>query len=110
LDYDCRVYAAAGIEAGDNRPVINKRVREWQFTYASADDHAAHAAVKAAASVITTHAKLFPAEFAPTTPSAIAVLAIKVYELFTDERWHTQDEMTVVAKVVGASQAFDAAL
>jgi len=108
LDYDCRVYAAAGIEAGDNRPVINKRVREWQFTYASTADHVTHGAVKAAAQFISKHTKLFPAEFAASSPSAIAVLAIKVYGLFIGESLHSQNAMEMVKKIIGTSREFDA--
>ena len=34
LDYDCRVFAAAGIDAGgEDKAVINRRVRAWQFDY-----------------------------------------------------------------------------
>src|SRR5688572_16095110 len=34
LDYDCRIFAASGIDAGgEDKAVINKRVREWRFSY-----------------------------------------------------------------------------
>ena len=39
LDYDCRIFAAAGIEAGgEDKWVINKRVREWRFSYPTPND------------------------------------------------------------------------
>ena len=35
LDYDCRVFAAAGIDAGGaDKAVINRRVHEWRFRFA----------------------------------------------------------------------------
>ena len=50
-DYDCRIFAAAGIEAGgEPKRVINERIRAWRFRYADAADRAAHAAVTAARS------------------------------------------------------------
>ena len=35
-DYDCRIFSAAGIDAGDGHDAINERVRAWAFTYESA--------------------------------------------------------------------------
>jgi Fe-S-cluster containining protein len=43
--YDCRVFAAAGIEP-DDKPLVAARVRRWRFEYASDTDRDAHAAVR----------------------------------------------------------------
>ncbi len=107
LDYDCRIFAAAGIDAGETRPIINKRINEWQFDYASAEDRDAHEAIKAAAAFITKHTKSFPTEHAFTNPSAIAVLSIKVYELFVG-LVHIQDEVSFITRIIEASRKFDA--
>ena len=48
-DYDCRMFAAAGIDAGDDKPVISERVRSWAFSYESGEARRAHEAVRAAA-------------------------------------------------------------
>jgi hypothetical protein len=84
-DYDCRIFAAAGLIAGGvDKSVINKRVREWQFTYASPDDERAHCAVQAAAAFIQNKAVSSPRGRVPTTPTGIAVLATKVYSLCSE--------------------------
>jgi len=44
--YDCRVFAAAGIEA--DRPAITTRARTWAFEYPTDDDRRAGAAVRSA--------------------------------------------------------------
>lgn len=109
LDYDCRVFAAAGIETGRDRPVINKRIREWRFTYASDAERQAHAAVQTAASFIRDHAALFPTDWWPNNPSGLAVLAIKVYALFIEpraQRAHTE----LATAIIQASREFDAAV
>ncbi len=55
LDYDCRIFAAAGIDAGGaDKTVINQRVRAWRFTYPTQEDELAHRAVRAAASFSNT--------------------------------------------------------
>lgn len=47
--YDCRVFAAAGIEVDETQPAIAARVRRWVFTYDTAEDSALHDALRAAA-------------------------------------------------------------
>ncbi len=108
LDYDCRVFAAAGMQTGDNRPVINQRIRQWRFTYASEADRQAHAAVQSAAAFIIEHGKAFPAGWLPDNPSGIAVLAIKVYGLFLDTHKPVGDDIDLASAVVKASRDFDA--
>src|ERR1700744_6360433 len=66
LDYDCRVFAAAGIEAGGaDKAAINQRVREWRFRFSAAADLQAHAAVRAAATFIRDAHAPSPAGTAP---------------------------------------------
>jgi Fe-S-cluster containining protein len=83
-DYDCRMLAAAGVEAGDGRDAINERVRAWAFTYEGEADRRAHDAVRAAAAFIRDERASFPGGAAPSAPDQIAVLALKIYELFLD--------------------------
>lgn len=107
LDYDCRVFAAAGIQTGDNRPVINQRIRQWRFTYESEADHRTHAAVRSAAAFISEHSAEFPADWLPNNPSGLAVLAVKVYELFLDVDAPTIDVVQMANAIVKASREFD---
>ncbi len=49
LDYDCRVFAAAGLSAGGaDKAAINHRVSAWRFRFASEADRLAYAAIRAA--------------------------------------------------------------
>ena len=107
-DYDCRVFAAAGIDAGgDDKAVINRRVRAWRFTYPSPSDHAAHEAVKAAAAFISTRRDSFPGARAPTAPTGIAVLALKVYAVFMDSAVARKADTEIALTIISASREFD---
>ncbi|MET0986524.1 MAG: YkgJ family cysteine cluster protein [Steroidobacteraceae bacterium] len=106
-DYDCRVFAAAGIEAGETKPAINKRVREWRFTYVSEQERAAHRAVRAAAAFIIEHHAQFPEQRLPKNPSGIAVFAVKCYEVFLDDSLARRCTEDTVSAIVNASRRFD---
>ncbi len=108
-DYDCRIFAAAGIDAGGaDKAVINKRVREWQFTYPSHTDQLAHIAVKSAATFIQNNKGSFPNGRAPTAATGIAVLAIKVYEVFLQGDSRSSSDEEIANAIIAASGAFDA--
>jgi hypothetical protein len=107
-DYDCRVFAAAGIDAGgDDKAVINRRVHAWRFTYPSPDDLAAHTAVRAAAAFISSRRDAFPGARAPTAPTGIAVLALKVYAVFMDPSVGNRADADIALAIIAASREFD---
>lgn len=106
-DYDCRVFAAAGIEAGENKTVINQRVREWRFTYENESDREAHRAIRAAAAFIRAHCERLPEYRLPKSPSGIAVLATKSYEVFLSAADEERDPTEIARAIVEASRAFD---
>jgi Fe-S-cluster containining protein len=82
-NYDCRIFSAAGIAAGDaDKLLITRRVRRWKFSYPTRRDRDLHAAVQTAARFIQERAECFPAGAAPDNASQLAVLAIKVYDAF----------------------------
>ena len=84
--YDCRVFAAAGIDAGEGpKAAVSARARRWVFSYPTAGDEIEHRAVRAAARFVLDHAASFPGGRAPTDPSQVAVLALTTYELFLGE-------------------------
>ncbi len=108
LDYDCRVFAAAGIDAGGaDKAVINRRVRDWQFDYPTAGDRHAYEAVIAAATFIRKAGDGSADIRLPTTPSGIAVLAIKVAEVFLDPARASRSEAETARAVIDAARAFD---
>jgi uncharacterized protein len=108
-DYDCRIFAAAGIEAGDEtKTVINERVRAWRFSYEGDLDKHAHQAVLAAANFIKNKRDCFPSSRAPTAPTGIAVLAIKSYSVFLNAECSELTDQEIALAVVQASREFDA--
>ncbi len=107
LDYDCRVFAAAGIEAGGaGKAVINRRVREWRFRFASDDDRRAHAAIRAAAAFIRDAQDQFAPAVAPRNPLGIAALALRVYPVFLPPG-PPHAEADTARAIVAVAAAFD---
>lgn len=107
-DYDCRIFAAAGIDAGgEDKHVINRRVRAWRFEYPSAADRQAHEAVRSAAAFIRDKRACFPGGRAPTAPTGIAVLAVKTYTVFLDPQLHTLSDEAIATAIIAASREFD---
>ncbi len=80
--YDCRIYAAAGIEA--DRPDIDAQARRWRFTFPAARDHEALDAVRAAVAFVRAHPEGFPSAAAHRQPLRVAVVAIAVHERFLE--------------------------
>jgi hypothetical protein len=78
-NYDCRVYAAASIDA--DRALITQRTRRWSFSYPTVDDRRQHSAVQAAATFVQEHAECFPGGAVPGDPARVALLAIKVSDV-----------------------------
>lgn len=84
--YDCRLFAAAGLDAGVDKPRINERVTRWTFEYRDEASHARHKAVQAAAVFIREHASLFPGGRIPKDPGQLALLALKVHAEFSPRK------------------------
>ena len=80
--YDCRVFAAAKIAA--DRTAITEQARRWWFSHPTSDDRARHAAVAAAARFLQGHGESFPSRVGPDRPAQVALLAIRVHELFLE--------------------------
>jgi len=107
-DYDCRVFAAAGLDAGgQEKERINARVRAWRFTYSTERDLAAHDAVKAAARFIQNKRASFPGGRAPIAPGDIAVLAIKVRSVFSAPETARGAPAETATAIIRASREFE---
>ena len=102
--YDCRVYAAAGMDAGDGRAMINARIAGWRFEFADERDRREHAAVQAAARYLCQHPVRFPSGRVPSRPAEIAVLAVKIYTVFLDP---PATDREIVSAIVQAVRDFD---
>lgn len=107
-DYDCRIYAAAGLQPDGDRPVIQQRVKAWRFELAGQVDREGAQAVARAAAFIRTHAELFPAATRAHSATAAAVLAVKVYALFLQPR--DRQPGVMVREILDAARDFDAGI
>lgn len=106
-DYDCRVFAAAGLLAeGATASAINKRILAWEFLYTNSASLARHQGVKEAAQFILGQRKSFPQERAPTKVADVAILAIKVHHVFLNAPRDRSVTQTALA-VAQASRQFD---
>ncbi|MEN9306713.1 MAG: hypothetical protein RL173_645 [Fibrobacterota bacterium] len=108
--YDCRVFTAAGLVAGaEDKAGINERVKNWRFSYPTSRDRDEQGAVKAAAKFIRLNAKLFPGGRIPSQPSQLAILALKVHEVFLPaNQAPARTEQQIADAVIDASRKFDA--
>jgi Fe-S-cluster containining protein len=102
--YDCRVFTAAGMNAGEGKTEINERVARWRFEYPTPRDRAEHAAVTAAADFLRQHPVRFAGGHVPSRPSEIAVLAVKTYEVFLDP---PGSDAEIRAALVHAAERFE---
>jgi uncharacterized protein len=102
--YDCRVYAAAGTHAGEDKPLINRRVAAWRFEHPTQRDQREHRAVMDAACYLRQHPVRFPNGRVPSRPAEIAVLAVKIYDVFLDPPGSDEE---IVAAIIQAVRGFD---
>jgi hypothetical protein len=102
--YDCRIFTAAGMNAGPDKSVINQRVANWRFSYPTDTDTAEQQAVTRAANFLRQHPLRFPSGRIPSRSSEIAVLAVKVYGVFLDP---PDSHAEISAAVIAASREFD---
>lgn len=118
-NYDCRIFAAAGIAAGGREKAgINARVEGWVFSYPTARDRLEHDAVRAATAFIRDHAGSFPGGRVPGDPSRLAVLALKAYGVFlaggagppegSGQASGGLSDLETAAAIVAACRDFDA--
>ena len=80
--YDCRVFPAAGIDAGPDKVEVTRRAQRWRFEFSGESARAEHEAVRAAATFLREHADLLRDAGLPANETQIAVLAIEVHDVF----------------------------
>ena len=112
--YDCRIFAAAGIAAGDHdKALISKHVELWNFDYKTSNDRNQHLAVQAAAMFLRDRVNCFPAGFVPSNSTQLAILAIKVYDVFLKyKKEHGKTEcashdIEIAKAVIGTYKEFE---
>jgi Fe-S-cluster containining protein len=84
--YDCRVFAAAGVTVDDERQrAIADRVARWRFEHPEEADRTEHAAVRAAAAFLRSDRDGL-GDAAPVNATQLAVLAVRISDLFDSAR------------------------
>jgi Fe-S-cluster containining protein len=78
--YDCRVFAATGVEVDAAKPALARRVARWRFGHPAPIDRRLHDAVEAAATFIGRDVELAADGMRPRTSAELAVLAIAVHD------------------------------
>jgi Fe-S-cluster containining protein len=83
-DYDCRIFAATGISVDQqSQPEIAQRVREWAFNFEDEGSREEDRVLKEAAAFLEKNRELFPPGSVPNNPVQLAVLAVRIYRLFS---------------------------
>jgi Fe-S-cluster containining protein len=103
--YDCRIFTAAGMPAGEGKTMINERIASWRFEYEDDEARREHRAVTAAANYLRQHPVRFPNGRIPSRASDIAVLALKSYTVFMPE---APADGLAAARIIAACREFDA--
>lgn len=112
-DYDCRVFAATGLQAGaKDKQAINMQIRRWRFSYPTAQDELAQQAVRQAVDFIRQHAASFPGGRVPQDPTQLALLALKVYPVFMQHKpaqtYSPAEARDLASAIIASARAFDA--
>lgn len=101
-DFDCRVFAAAGITA--EKPGVDAQVARWRFSVDGPEARARQDAVRAAARFIRERAAAFPMG-APRAPTGIALVAVRTHSVFMDPPADRADVDTAMAMMRRNSEA-----
>lgn len=107
--YDCRVFAATGLEP--DRPAIAARARRWAFGYPFEQDRADRDAVRDAAAFLGEHGECFSGGRVPDAPSLVAVAAVEACDLFAGfagdghEGRGRPSEAELISAVIAAREA-----
>jgi hypothetical protein len=83
-DYDCRIFAATGLELTD-KPTVATQTRRWEFDIPTESARVHQEAVRTCADYLRAHAHHLPPGAVPKNSTRLAMLAIDLHELFVDE-------------------------
>jgi Fe-S-cluster containining protein len=82
-DYDCRIFAATGLEPTDKMMVV-EQTRRWVFDTPTELARVQQEAVRTCADYLQAHAHHLPPGAVPKNPTHLAILAVTLHELFVD--------------------------
>lgn len=107
-NYDCRVFPAAGIE-NVGRDLIERQARRWRFSYPEPVDRTEHDAVQTAARFLRDNADRFPRGALPTGATQLAILAIRVFEVFLEPDTAKRTDFEIVEAIVAKMKTLEGA-
>jgi len=85
--YDCRVFYATGLPAGDKKKaLINQQVECWKFKFNGTDSRELYNSIRKTARFLVENKKKFPKDVIPSNTTQLAILAIRIYPFFTNGR------------------------
>ncbi len=106
--YDCRIFPATGIQlSGQDKALISEQVQLWKFNVSDSREKEQLKTVKKSASFLQKNGSLFPPDELPGNPTQLAIMAIKVYDLFLEDADEHLDKMKMVEAIVEAREKFD---
>ncbi len=83
--YDCRVFTAAGItKCDEDKILITRRIQRWKFSFPTDLDKIRQTTIKIARLFLLDNIKSFPKGSIPGNSTQLAILAIKIHELFLE--------------------------
>lgn len=107
-DFDCRLFAAAGMpSAGAGKAMIDRRIRAWRFRYATPAAKAHHEAIMRTAQFITAQRGTAAGQLFPSSPIAIAGIAFKAHTVFLDPNEAPRSTETLTDAILTAAKDFD---
>jgi len=105
-DYDCRIFAACGIAAGEtDKQAVNEQIARWRFDYPTETDKREQRAVVAAMKFLQTRRELFDVEVLPDNPTQLALLALSAYHLFENETGNPQNVAAAITAIIERRQS-----
>jgi len=107
--YDCRIFPATGIQlTGKDKSPILQQTQRWKFNTTNPEEIKHLKAAKKAAHFLQNKSQLFEAGDLPRNQTQLAIMALKVYDLFLDGGAMPENDMNTVKAIVKAREKFDA--
>lgn len=106
--YDCRIFPATGIQiSGTDKVLITEQIERWKFNHTETEGIKEHKAVQKAASFLRNKSKLFQSHELPGNPTQLAIMAIKVFDLFLNEDVELIEDGEMVQAIIKRQEKFD---
>lgn len=106
--YDCRIFPATGIQlSGKDKTPISQQVQQWKFNTSNPEAIKHLKAVKKAAAFLQNKSPLFEADALPRNSTQLAIMAIKVYDLFLEQSEASDDDVKMAEAIVKAWKNFE---